>query len=295
MPKGPSLDPADKRMAVHVEDHPLAYATFEGVIPPGQYGAGTVIVWDRGLWIPDGDPREGYRQGKLKFELQGEKLQGRWTLVRMRGRGNERQEPWLLIKERDEAARPAAEYDITEALPDSVNANNGATAAAKPARQQHAPKKTSKKRSADAVALPDGARPAKSAACPRAATCNACRLPRPLEATGSMRSSLTVIACSPASTAATSDCSRAAAMTGRRGSSTWRKHGRTEASERLDRRRDRDRVDGQGRTDFQALQNAFDAVHDCGYSLPGVSTFLTTPITICVRFRCESAAICCGS
>ena len=134
VPKGPSLDPADKRMAVHVEDHPLAYATFEGVIPPGQYGAGTVIVWDRGVWIPDGDPREGYRQGKLKFELHGEKLQGRWTLVRMRGRGNERQEPWLLIKERDETARSAAEYDITEALPDSVNANNGARAAAKPAK-----------------------------------------------------------------------------------------------------------------------------------------------------------------
>jgi bifunctional non-homologous end joining protein LigD len=161
VPKGPSLDPADKRMAVHVEDHPLAYATFEGVIPPGQYGAGTVIVWDRGVWIPDGDPREGYRQGKLKFELHGEKLQGRWTLVRMRGRGNERQEPWLLIKERDETARPAAEYDITEALPDSVNANNGAQAAAKPARGSTTVKKASKKRSADAVALPDGARKVK--------------------------------------------------------------------------------------------------------------------------------------
>jgi bifunctional non-homologous end joining protein LigD len=134
VPKGPSLDPADKRMAVHVEDHPLAYATFEGVIPPGQYGAGTVIVWDRGVWIPTGDPCDGYRRGKLKFELQGEKLRGRWTLVRMRGRGNERQEPWLLIKERDETARPAAEYDITEALPDSVNANNGERTTAKPAR-----------------------------------------------------------------------------------------------------------------------------------------------------------------
>src|SRR4026209_1431608 len=109
VPKGPSLDPADKRMAVQLEDHPLAHATFEGVFPSGQYGAGAVIVWDRGMWIPDGDPREGYRQGKLKFELQGEKLQGRWTLVRMRGRGNERQEPWLLIKERDQGAKHAAE------------------------------------------------------------------------------------------------------------------------------------------------------------------------------------------
>ena len=134
VPKGPSLDPADKRMAVHVEDHPLDYATFEGVIPKGQYGAGTVIVWDRGEWIPTGDPRDGYRQGKLKFELQGEKLNGRWTLVRMRGRGNERQEPWLLIKERDETARPSAEFDITEELPDSVNAAGAASKApAKPA------------------------------------------------------------------------------------------------------------------------------------------------------------------
>lgn len=119
IPKGPSLDPVDKRMSVHVEDHPLEYANFEGVIPEKQYGAGTVIVWDRGTWVPIGDPRQGYRDGKLKFELHGEKLHGAWTLVRMRGR-DERQEPWLLIKERDDAARPAAEFDITEAMPDSV-------------------------------------------------------------------------------------------------------------------------------------------------------------------------------
>lgn len=166
VPKGPSLDPADKRMAVHVEDHPLAYATFEGVIPPGQYGAGTVIVWDRGTWIPTGDAREGYRQGKLKFELQGEKLRGRWTLVRMRGRGNERQEPWLLIKERDETARPAAEYDITEALPDNVNADKRAQPAARTASQDKPAKPTpakrpAKKRDAGVAPLPDGARKAK--------------------------------------------------------------------------------------------------------------------------------------
>jgi bifunctional non-homologous end joining protein LigD len=111
VPKGPSLDPADKRMAVHVEDHPIDYGGFEGVIPPGQYGAGTVIVWDRGEWQPVDDPRKGYKAGKLKFDLHGEKLQGRWTLVRMRGRDNERQEPWLLIKERDAAAGAAAEVD----------------------------------------------------------------------------------------------------------------------------------------------------------------------------------------
>ena len=161
VPKGPSLDPADKRMAVHVEDHPLAYATFEGVIPAGQYGAGTVIVWDRGIWVPDGDPREGYRQGKLKFELQGEKLRGRWTLVRMRGRGNERQEPWLLIKERDETARPAAEYDITEALPDSVNANGAAQAAPKAAKERSSSKQKTRERAVKNGALPEGARRAK--------------------------------------------------------------------------------------------------------------------------------------
>ena len=105
---------------MHVEDHPLDYGGFEGTIPPGQYGAGTVIVWDRGTWEPVGDARAGYRAGKLKFRLDGEKLHGGWTLVRMHGRGDERQEPWLLIKERDDEARPAAEYSVVEAEPESV-------------------------------------------------------------------------------------------------------------------------------------------------------------------------------
>jgi bifunctional non-homologous end joining protein LigD len=120
VPKGPSLDPADKRMAVHVEDHPIDYGGFEGVIPKGQYGAGTVIVWDNGTWEPIGDARTGYRAGKLKFRLHGKKLRGGWTLVRMHGRAGERQEPWLLIKERDELARAAAEYSIVDAEPGSV-------------------------------------------------------------------------------------------------------------------------------------------------------------------------------
>jgi bifunctional non-homologous end joining protein LigD len=120
VPKGPSYDPNDKRMAVHVEDHPISYNTFEGTIPPKQYGAGKVIIWDKGVWIPLGDPNDGYRAGKLKFELRGHKLHGRWTLVRMKGRGDERQEPWLLIKERDDEARPAAEYSVVDAMPDSV-------------------------------------------------------------------------------------------------------------------------------------------------------------------------------
>lgn len=120
VPKGPSLDPHERRMAVEVEDHPLDYAGFEGTIPEGHYGAGQVIVWDNGTWQPEGDARAGLAAGKLKFSLHGHKLSGRWTLVRMRGRGNERQTPWLLIKEHDDAMRPAAEYSVTEAEPGSV-------------------------------------------------------------------------------------------------------------------------------------------------------------------------------
>lgn len=119
VPKGPSLDPKDKRMAVQVEDHPLSYGDFEGTIPPGQYGAGRVIVWDLGTWQPLGDAEAGYRDGHLKFELKGRKLQGRWVLVRLKGRG-EKQPPWLLIKEQDAHVRAAADYSVVDALPDSV-------------------------------------------------------------------------------------------------------------------------------------------------------------------------------
>ncbi|TFY99585.1 DNA ligase D [Ramlibacter rhizophilus] len=120
VPKGPSLDPADKRMAQPTEDHPIAYNAFEGEIPAGNYGAGKVIIWDKGSWHPLQDPREGYAQGKLKFELRGHKLQGAWTLVRMKGKGQGRTDPWLLIKERDARARPAAEYSIVDERPESV-------------------------------------------------------------------------------------------------------------------------------------------------------------------------------
>jgi bifunctional non-homologous end joining protein LigD len=124
VPKGPSLDPTVKRMAVQVEDHPLSYGSFEGTIPAKQYGAGNVIVWDRGSWLPLQDAVKGFRDGKLKFEIRGEKLRGKWALVRMKGSG-EKQPPWLLIKERDAEIRLAAEYDITEALPDSVISRPG--------------------------------------------------------------------------------------------------------------------------------------------------------------------------
>jgi len=130
VPKGPSLDPAEKRLAVHVEDHPLDYIDFEGDIPEHQYGAGHVDVWDSGWWEPQGDALAGYRAGKLKFRLDGEKLRGGWTLVRTRLPGGSK-EQWLLIKEKDDAARAQAEYDVTEALPHSVLARKGERGAAR--------------------------------------------------------------------------------------------------------------------------------------------------------------------
>ena len=119
VPKGPSFDPADKRMAIRVEDHPLSYGSFEGTIPPKQYGAGTVIVWDNGTWEPVGDPQEGLAKGKLLFRMYGQKLAGLWELVKI-AKGGEKQEPWILFKKRDEFARPKADFDVVTALPDSV-------------------------------------------------------------------------------------------------------------------------------------------------------------------------------
>ena len=130
VPRGPSPNQADKRLAVHVEDHPLEYADFEGVIPAGSYGGGPMIVWDRGVWTPVGDPAEGMAKGKLLFDLAGYKLKGRWTLVRTRGSARGRggrgggggrgrrggaDNHWLLIKERDAHMDPDGG---TEAYPD---------------------------------------------------------------------------------------------------------------------------------------------------------------------------------
>jgi bifunctional non-homologous end joining protein LigD len=115
VPKGPSLDPGQKRLAVQVEDHPIEYADFEGTIPQGEYGGGTVMVWDRGSWIPEGedDPQTQYREGRLKFTLEGQKLHGSWALVRT-ARGDARKPQWLLIKHRDSAAKPEAKHEIIE-------------------------------------------------------------------------------------------------------------------------------------------------------------------------------------
>jgi bifunctional non-homologous end joining protein LigD len=141
VPKGPSLDPNEKRLAVAVEDHPLEYAKFEGTIPEGEYGAGEVIVWDRGHWEPDGDPRQALTKGKLEFVLDGERLRGAWRLLQLRGREGGRN--WLLVKRNDETAQPSRDFDVTAAHPDSVVtgrtleelATNGHASAPKKARK----------------------------------------------------------------------------------------------------------------------------------------------------------------
>ena len=119
VPKGPSYDPTDKRIAIRTEDHPLSYGSFEGTIPPKQYGAGTVIVWDNGSWVPAADPHQGLKDGKLVFTLDGHKLSGMWELVRIAKPGD-RQDAWLLFKKRDRFAKPRNAYDVVSALPDSV-------------------------------------------------------------------------------------------------------------------------------------------------------------------------------
>jgi bifunctional non-homologous end joining protein LigD len=117
VPKGPSLDPSVKRLAVPTEDHPLEYAEFEGVIPPGEYGAGTVMVWDRGTWIPeDPDVDADLEKGELKFTLEGKKLKGAWVMIRARGGWSRSSDKpyWMLIKHRDAFA---SEEDITKSEP----------------------------------------------------------------------------------------------------------------------------------------------------------------------------------
>lgn len=119
VPKGPSLAPGDRRLAVQTEDHPIDYRDFEGTIPEGQYGGGPVIVWDRGEWTPIGDPNEGMRKGRLDFELAGEKLHGRFMLVRT-SRQDEKKPSWLLMKRSDEYATTGPEANIVERQPESI-------------------------------------------------------------------------------------------------------------------------------------------------------------------------------
>jgi bifunctional non-homologous end joining protein LigD len=168
VPKGPSLFPTVKRLAVHVEDHPLAYADFEGIIPKGQYGGGAVLLWDRGTWKPLGDPHEGYSAGNLKFVLEGTKLHGAFALIKLRGRGAQRgvdqERAWLLIKEQDGDARdrrPAdGVTDITEERPESVTTGRTLEEiAADRSRVWHS--NTARPDSADLAGAPTAALPAR--------------------------------------------------------------------------------------------------------------------------------------
>ena len=151
VPKGPSLDPSIKRMAVHVEDHPLSYAGFEGSIPAGSYGAGDVIVWDRGTWQPAGDAKAALAAGKLAFELHGQKLRGAWELVRMRGGARQQREHWLLFKKDDAHACAQDVFDVTaerrsvvsgQLLPVDRPQRDNSPAAARKATGQAAPRKS---------------------------------------------------------------------------------------------------------------------------------------------------------
>jgi bifunctional non-homologous end joining protein LigD len=154
VPKGPSYDPSDKRVAIKTEDHPISYNSFEGTIPKGQYGAGTVIVWDRGSWEPAADPLQGLAEGKLLFTLHGQKLRGQWELVRIKPKDNERQDPWILFKKRDGYARPRDDYDVVRALPDSVGP------AAPPAPAKARTQRGKSARNAAGLPLPEAAVPA---------------------------------------------------------------------------------------------------------------------------------------
>jgi bifunctional non-homologous end joining protein LigD len=138
--RGPSPDPAEKRLAVRTEDHPVGYADFEGTIPAGEYGGGTVMLWDRGTWTPRGDPRAGLRGGKLRFELDGERMRGEWMLIRM---GGQKRESWLLRKLADDETGPAEA--LTEMHRTSVKTGRSmediASGRAAPARRKVARRK----------------------------------------------------------------------------------------------------------------------------------------------------------
>jgi bifunctional non-homologous end joining protein LigD len=144
VPKGPSLDPSIKRLAVQTEDHPVEYGSFEGVIPKGEYGAGAVVIWDQGRWIPEGDPRESYARGRLTFRLEGTKLHGSFHLVRTRGDDGR---SWLLIKRNDEAAAPGSDAHVVDDNPDSaVSGRSIAAVASAPERTWHSNRPAAAKR-----------------------------------------------------------------------------------------------------------------------------------------------------
>jgi bifunctional non-homologous end joining protein LigD len=152
VPKGPSLSPDEKRLAVRTEDHPLDYADFEGVIPKGEYGGGTVIVWDRGTWEPVGDARKGLERGRLTFDLHGDKLRGRWHLVRTRLDGGKR-ENWLLFKSRD-AEADAARDVVAEEPASAASGRTLEDVTEEPKRVWHSDRKAKEKAQRRAQADP---------------------------------------------------------------------------------------------------------------------------------------------
>jgi len=158
--KGPSLVKGEKRLAVEVEDHPLEYGDFEGTIPDGQYGGGTVLLWDQGTWEPEGDPHEAYEKGRLTFRLEGEKLKGTWHLVRMAKRPRERQPSWLLIKADDAHTRSEEDPDILDEAPLSVKTGRSLEEIAPGRSGKSTPKRNAAAKSASAAKT---AKPAKGA------------------------------------------------------------------------------------------------------------------------------------
>jgi len=155
VPEGPCLDPKVRRFAKLVEDHPLEYASFEGRIPAGNYGAGTVIIWDRGTWLTLTDPEEALAAGELKFRLLGEKLAGGWMLKRLPDDPTN----WLLIKERDIAVRPIAEFDVLVEEPNSVITGRPVDEAPAPPRKPTPRRKAASIRGAVAAPMPARLRP----------------------------------------------------------------------------------------------------------------------------------------
>ena len=161
--RGPSLTLGEKRLAVHTEDHPVDYLDFEGNIPKGEYGGGSTIVWDRGIWIPEGDPQFGLKKGHLAFSLDGKRLKGRWHLVRIKPRKGEKTEPWLLMKSEDEFARRPGDPEITEQETTSYlsGRTNEQLAAAGDVRADHAARREvaeARKRALPDIAKVAGAR-----------------------------------------------------------------------------------------------------------------------------------------
>lgn len=121
IPKGPHLNPSIKRLAVEVEDHPIEYGSFEGTIPAGEYGAGTVMLWDKGEWSPEADPIKSYKKGDITFQIKGKKLKGQWKLIKLKTDNSNSKKHWLFFKMQDLAARK--NYDITEDKPLSVQSH----------------------------------------------------------------------------------------------------------------------------------------------------------------------------